>query len=213
MSDTVQRYRSDLEGLTHSSFCNETEDDVSDNERLEFLKTQSFQRSRRGGVQAFPDARRVNLRLKSVVVAQPSLAGHDRLRRQFTRLGRCHRRESNTTHRPFVRTFQAVIGAIFMTAASRRPGRSFWAFGRRVGEGKARRAAYRPKTELQMLTYGLAHKPPWSPRPCPRARIHGSGDASGRNRYGQAACRSRRAGGHRHGTKIFAISSRGGGRT
>ncbi len=156
-----------LKALTHSSFCNETEDDVSDNERLEFLGDAIISTViAEAAFRLFPDAREGELtRLKSVVVAQPSLAATaTRLEiGKFLRLGHGAAVADQAATHPSVLcdAFEAVIGAIFLDGGFEKARQVV--LGLLAGElEKARREGRHidPKTELQMLTYGLAHKPP-----------------------------------------------------
>lgn len=156
-----------LKALTHSSFCNETEEDISDNERLEFLGDAIISTViAEAAFRLFPDAREGELtRLKSVVVAQPSLAstaGRLDIGR-FLRLGHGAAVADRAATHPSVLcdAFEAVVGAIFLDAGFEKARDVVL----RLLDGELERARREgrqidPKTELQMLTYGLAHKPP-----------------------------------------------------
>lgn len=164
----VFRNRDLLQGaLTHSSFCNETTEPVSDNERLEFLGDAIISTViAESAFRQFPDAREGELtRLKSVVVAEPGLAmkaGEIGLGR-YLRLGHgAATADSAATHQGVLcDAFEALIGAIYLDGgfdAARDIVLKYLAdeLVRARVEGRQ----VDSKTDLQMLTYSTSRKPP-----------------------------------------------------
>jgi len=156
-----------VRALTHSSFCNETPEPVSDNERLEFLGDAIISTVvAESAFRQFPDAREGELtRLKSVVVAEPGLAARamEINLGKYLRLGHGAATADSAATHPGVLcdAFEALIGAIYLDGgfdAARTVVLRFLA-----GELVSARAEGRQidsKTELNMAAYSLTGKPP-----------------------------------------------------
>lgn len=153
--------------LTHSSFCNESTEDVADNERLEFLGDAIISTViAESAFRQFPDSREGELtRLKSVVVSEAGLSSTARKINlgRYVRLGYGAATADCAADHPGVLcdAFEAVIGAIYLDGGFDSARQVILKY--LADELTATRAEGRmvdAKTELQMLTYSRSHRPP-----------------------------------------------------
>jgi ribonuclease-3 len=153
--------------LTHSSFCNETKEAVSDYERLEFLGDAIISTVvAESAYRLFADAREGELtRLKSVVIAEPCLAKKARelSLTKYLRLGHGAATADRAAYAPGVQcdAFEALVGAIYLDGGFETASR--FVNSQLAPELTAAREEGRQvdaKTDLQMVTYGTNHKPP-----------------------------------------------------
>ncbi len=156
-----------MKALTHSSFCNEAAEPVSDNERLEFLGDAIISTVvAESAFRQFPDAREGELtRLKSVVVAEPGLAerARDIHLGKYLRLGHGAATADSAASHPGVLcdAFEALIGAIFLDGgfdAARTVVLRFLAEELVCARAEGRQID--SKTELNMAAYAMTGKPP-----------------------------------------------------
>ena len=111
-----------LQALTHASFCNESKEPVSDNERLEFLGDAILNTSIAvHAFLSFPEATEGELtRMKALVVSEPALAEQARNLGigDHLRLGKGAATGDKVGEMPSVLadTFESLIGAIFLDA-------------------------------------------------------------------------------------------------
>lgn len=156
-----------LRALTHSSFCNEAEEPVSDNERLEFLGDAIISTIvAESAFRQFSDAREGELtRLKSVVVAQPGLAaaaGKIDLGRYLLLGHGAATADCAATH-PGVLcdAFEALIGAIYLDGgfdAAKSVTLGFLA--PELASARAEGRGVDSKTELNIISYSIGGRPP-----------------------------------------------------
>ncbi|HNZ03863.1 MAG TPA: ribonuclease III [Myxococcota bacterium] len=156
-----------LGALTHSSFCNESTEPTSDNERLEFLGDAIISTViSESAYTQFPDAREGELtRLKALVVAEPGLAmkAAELNLGRYLRLGHGAATADRAATHPGVLcdAFEALIGAVYLDGGFETAKKIILTLlGPELPKARSGGHQIDAKTELQMLTLARTRKPP-----------------------------------------------------